>query len=57
MDANPIPISGTLPPGLLAVGASFLIAWFPLVMLAIVVLFLVVFFWLMPKFCGESNDG
>jgi len=32
-----------------AVGSSFLIAWFPLIMLGIVVLFLVVFFWLTPK--------
>ena len=32
-----------------AVGSSFLIAWFPVVMLGIVVLFLVAFFWLAPK--------
>lgn len=32
-----------------AVGSSFLIAWFPVVMLGIVILFLVVFFWLTPK--------
>jgi hypothetical protein len=32
-----------------ALGSSFLIAWFPLVMLAVVVLFLLVFFWLAPK--------
>lgn len=32
-----------------AVGSSFLIAWFPVVMLGIVVLFLVVFVWLAPK--------
>jgi uncharacterized membrane protein len=32
-----------------AVGSSFLIAWFPIVMLGIVVLFLTVFFWLTPK--------
>jgi len=32
-----------------AVGSSFLIAWFPVVMLGVVVLFLVVFFWLAPK--------
>src|SRR5450631_3430400 len=32
-----------------AVGSSFLVAWFPLVMLAIVILFLVAFFWLTPK--------
>lgn len=32
-----------------AVGSSFLIAWFPVVMLGIVVLFLVAFFWLTPK--------
>src|SRR5450631_3260756 len=32
-----------------AVGSSFLIAWFPVVMLGVVVVFLVVFFWLTPK--------
>ena len=32
-----------------AIGSSFLIAWFPVVMLGVVVLFLAVFFWLMPK--------
>lgn len=32
-----------------AVGSSFLIAWFPVVMLGIVILFLVAFFWLTPK--------
>jgi len=32
-----------------AVGSSFLIAWFPIVMLGIVILFLVAFFWLTPK--------
>lgn len=32
-----------------AVGSSFLIAWFPVVMLGIVVVFLAVFFWLAPK--------
>ena len=32
-----------------AVGSSFLIAWFPVVMLGIVVLFLAAFFWLTPK--------
>ena len=31
------------------VGSSFLMAWFPAVMLGIVVLFLVVFFWLAPR--------
>ncbi len=31
------------------VGSSFLLAWFPVVMLVIVVLFLVAFFWLTPK--------
>ncbi len=33
----------------IAFGSSFLVAWFPVVMLGIVVLFLVVFFWLAPK--------
>ncbi len=33
----------------LAVGSSFLIAWFPLVMLGIVALFLTISFWLAPK--------
>ena len=33
----------------IAFGSSFLIAWFPVVMLGIVALFLVVFFWLAPK--------
>ena len=33
----------------IAVGSSFLIAWFPVVMLGIVILFLVAFFWLTPK--------
>jgi uncharacterized membrane protein len=33
-----------------AVGSSFLIAWFPVVMLGIVVLFLAAFFWMTPKF-------
>src|SRR4051812_26558471 len=32
-----------------AVASSFLIAWFPVVMLGIVVFFLVAFFWLTPK--------
>lgn len=32
-----------------AVGSSFLIAWFPLVMLGIVAVFLAAFFWLAPK--------
>jgi hypothetical protein len=32
-----------------AVGSSFLIGWFPVVMLVIVVVFLVGFFWLAPK--------
>ncbi|MEP6963447.1 MAG: DUF4126 domain-containing protein, partial [Acidobacteriota bacterium] len=32
----------------ITVGSSFLIAWFPIVMLGIVALFLVVFFWLAP---------
>jgi uncharacterized membrane protein len=32
-----------------AVGSSFLIAWFPVVMLGIVILFLGTFFWLTPK--------
>ena len=32
-----------------AVGSSFLMAWFPLVMLGIVTIFLAVFFWLAPK--------
>jgi hypothetical protein len=32
-----------------AVGSSFLIAWFPVVMLVIVILFLLAFFWLTPK--------
>jgi uncharacterized membrane protein len=32
-----------------AVGSSFLIAWFPVVMLVIVILFLAAFFWLTPK--------
>ena len=32
-----------------AVGSSFLMAWFPVVMLGIVVLFLVAFFWLAPR--------
>ena len=37
-----------------AVGSSFLIAWFPLVMLGIVILFLVAFFWLTPKIVLSS---
>jgi uncharacterized membrane protein len=32
-----------------AVGSSFLVAWFPVVMLVIVILFLAAFFWLTPK--------
>ena len=32
-----------------AIGSSFLIAWFPVVMLGIVILFLGTFFWLTPK--------
>ena len=32
-----------------AFGSSFLVAWFPIVMLGVVVVFLVVFFWLAPK--------
>ena len=32
-----------------AVASSFLLAWFPVIMLVIVVLFLIVFFWLTPK--------
>jgi len=32
-----------------AIGSSFLMAWFPVVMLGIVVVFLVVFFWLAPR--------
>ena len=32
-----------------AFGSSFLVAWFPVVMLGIVALFLVAFFWLAPK--------
>jgi hypothetical protein len=32
-----------------AFGSSFLLAWFPLVMLGIVAVFLVTFFWLTPK--------
>jgi len=31
------------------IGSSFLVAWFPLIMLGIVVLFLAAFFWMMPK--------
>ena len=33
----------------IAIGSSFLIAWFPLIMLGVVILFLVAFFWLTPK--------
>jgi hypothetical protein len=33
-----------------AFGSSFLVAWFPIVMLGIVVLFLFTFFWLAPRF-------
>ena len=33
----------------IAVGSSFLVAWFPVVMLGMVALFLVAFFWLAPK--------
>lgn len=33
----------------IALGSSFLIAWFPVVMLGFVVLFLIAFFWLAPK--------
>jgi len=36
-----------------AVGASFLMAWFPVVMLGIVVLFLGVFLWVAPKILGR----
>ena len=36
-----------------AVGASFLMAWFPIVMLGIVVLFLGVFLWVAPKILGR----
>jgi len=35
-----------------AVGSSRLIAWFPIMMLGVVALFLVVFFWLGPKILG-----
>ena len=49
---SPEPFSNTvlsLAEDAVAVGSSFLIAWFPVVMLGIVVLFLVAFFWLAPK--------
>jgi hypothetical protein len=49
---SPEPFSNTalsLAEDTIAFGSSFLIAWFPVVMLGIVALFLVVFFWLMPK--------
>jgi hypothetical protein len=57
-------ISLSLAEDAIAFGSSFLIAWFPVVMLGIVALFLVAFFWLAPKilraigrrlgFCGVT---
>jgi hypothetical protein len=41
----------------IAVGSSFLVAWFPLVMLGIVMLFLTVFFWLAPKILRTIRRG
>jgi Domain of unknown function (DUF4126) len=42
-------IALSLAEDMFTVGSSFLVAWFPVVMLGMVVLFLGVFFWLAPK--------
>jgi hypothetical protein len=49
---SPEPFSNialSLAEDVVAVGSSFLIAWFPVVMLGLVILFLVAFLWLAPK--------
>jgi Domain of unknown function (DUF4126) len=55
---SPEPVSNivlSLAEDAVAIGSSFLIAWFPVVMLGIVLLFLGVFFWLAPKIRRAIN--